>query len=443
MPVAAPPDDVVAQVIGPSATVVRRIEIYEQDGITPWFPFDGYPRLVDGNIACSSGDDVRRTLDLTLENTDGYLRIEPGAFWYDKIIKIYRGVVIPQSTSSSTYGSNNYGAGLYGGSQSTDTLWESQVGEFMIDRLDSESFPHDVKVTGRDYAKKMLLSKFVQATTFKQGLVLETVVKSIAANAGIVKMLIPTTGITLGTDFSFDRGTERWTAANQLAKNYGYELFFDATGTLVMREIQDPVLSASAFTFQTGPNVGNLVSIKRSVDDSELYNHVLVTGESSDSTVPPVWAEAFNTEPSSPTNVAEIGDRLYQYSSSFITTVAQAQDVAYKFLKVHALEAYNLNIDFIPIWWLEPGDIVTILDPDASSVDPNRYLLTDFSIPLGLDAMSGTAKRVTIVTDDGTDQPTQTGTSAGRFAVTVWGGNSAQQGTGTWGGDQTDQGGVF
>jgi hypothetical protein len=71
-----------------------------------------------------------------------------------------------------------------------------------------------------------------------------------------------------------------------------------------MRAYQDPVSSPTVYTFETG-QFGNLVSYDRSTDDSRMYNHVAVYGGSTDGTVAPVFAEAINTEPTSPTNVKD------------------------------------------------------------------------------------------------------------------------------------------
>lgn len=274
--------------------------------------------------------------------------------------------------------------------------WESQIGEFMIDRISESHFPHHVKVTGRDYTKKCMTSKFAVATAFVAGQAPETIVRTIATNAGISKMIMPVTGKTVQGQFYFDRGTDRWTAMKQIADAYGYEIFFDPQGYLIMREYQDPVFAALSHVLSVGPT-GNLVSYEKATNDTRIYNHIVVTGESADQSIPPVSAQSTNTEPSSPTRIARLGDRVYQYTSSFITTVLQAQDVADKFLKIYALEEYDLNFSAICVWWLEVSEIVRFVDPRPGPSDPDRFLLSSLTIPMGLGAMSGNAKRVSVV----------------------------------------------
>jgi hypothetical protein len=378
VPITPPSASIESNLLGPSAQITRRIEIYEADGITLWAGIDNdTPRLVTGGAVSVDGTrDERRSLDLTLDNLDSALRPTPGGFWYDKILKVYRGITIPTES------------------------YEVQVGEFMIDRITAANFPRTIKITARDYAKKLMLNKFTQDIIYTAGSTLEQLVQDIAASGGITKFVMPVTGVTIGKDFPFTHGTSRWDAVKQIADSYGYEVFFDNQGYFTMRAYQDPVSSPTVYTFETG-QFGNLVSYDRSTDDSRMYNHVAVYGGSTDGTVAPVFAEAINTEPTSPTNVAKIGDRLYEYASEFITTVAQAQDVANKFLSVHALESYELSFQSIVFPWLEANTIIEFIDPDAAPEDPTRFLMDTFTIPLDLSPMSATAKRVTIVSSTG------------------------------------------
>lgn len=70
--------------------VTRRIEIYEADASTLWMGDND--RLIDGSVPVTYGDNERRALDLTLRNDDNLLHPSPHGFWYDKVIKVYRGV---------------------------------------------------------------------------------------------------------------------------------------------------------------------------------------------------------------------------------------------------------------------------------------------------------------------------------------------------------------
>jgi hypothetical protein len=92
-----------------------------------------------------------------------------------------------------------------------------------------------------------------------------------------------------------------------------------------------------------------------------------------------------------------LGDRVYPYESAFITTTQQAQDLANTFLKIYALEEYEINFSSLVLPWIEVGEVIEFLDPEAPDSDPTRFLLTQATIPLTLESMSGNGRRVTIV----------------------------------------------
>ena len=272
--------------------------------------------------------------------------------------------------------------------------WEMQVGEFMIDRISQGRFPPNVTINGRDYVKKCSSSKYLFATEFAPGQKLEAIIATIAGSAGVTKRILPVTPVTVNKSFYFDRGVTRWEAMREIVKAYDYELFFDSQGYLVMQQVRDPALTPPIFRFSTGSE-GVLVDIQKSTSDTRIYNVVVVTGESSDAAVLPVFAVARNESPTSPTSVAAIGERVYQYTSSFITTTEQAQTVADSFLAVHALEEFEANFESLLLPWLEVGEIIGFDDPDPYDDAPESLLLTSLTIPIkGVGGMTSTGKRV-------------------------------------------------
>lgn len=284
---------------------------------------------------------------------------------------------------------------------STWTEWEVQTGEFCIDQITEDWRPHLTKITGRDYTKRCLTSKFEQTVAFDPATQLDVFVKSLAANAGITKFRLPSTPtLLIGSSMTFDRTTERWAAMRAACEANNYELYFDQYGYLTMREYLDPTTSPISSTFQTG-EAGNLVTWARSTNDSRLYNHIIVTGDSGEEGSLPFFGEARNEEPSSPTRISRIGDRSYFYTSSFFTSNQQCEDLALRWLKEKALESYELSWTSVKYPWMEVGEIVEFLDPRRTDIEPTKFLMDSLSIPLGLGPMSATGKRVTFVNDPG------------------------------------------
>lgn len=346
--------------------VVRWVDIYEFDNVTL---FKQRASLVDGSVTVDMARSERRNIDLTLLD-EGDLPHSPDGLWYDKIIKPYSGIEVD------------------------GTQYVTCLGEFMIDRLERSNFPDTVKITGRDFVKKLQLDKLTATTAYASGIAPEAHIRTIATNGGISKFNLSPTGKLTGTAYTFERNTERWKVIQDLATAYGQEIYFDNFGYLTMRPFVDPVTAPVSHTFLTG-SAGNLVNFTKAAADGRLRNHVIVYGDST--TNPLVYASAENTAVSSPTRIAKIGRRTHAYASKFIQNNTDAGVLASKMLKVMALEQYDIGIGAITAPWLEAGDAVEFLDPNAAADQPTRYMLASITIPLGLAPMSVTAKRVHLV----------------------------------------------
>lgn len=373
-----PPAEAVAAINSGFSKVTRRVEIYESDGETLWVPSNGdtRSRLVTGSISVDYGRDERRTIDLTLANTDGVLTSRSGeGFWYNKVLKVYRGV--------------RYG----------DDTWETQMGEFLIDKIDSDLRSGMIKVSGRDPWKKLMTSKLQYSMSFPAGTYLYELVRALAANAGITKLKIPFTNETLSSALDLERGTERGAVIKQACNSHNYDVYFDNQGYLTMEKYADPTLSPSVIVFKTGPS-GNLVDYQKSINDSRLYNHVIVYGDreavEGGTILMPYFGEAKNENPNSPTSIQEIGDRVWTFASSFFTSDDQCQELANSRLAILSLETYEINWSSIYYPWLDVGRIVDVIEPDATIETPTKFLLDTIDFPLSLAPMGATGKRVLV-----------------------------------------------
>lgn len=380
--VGLPPDEVINALTTGVVDIERYAAIYESDGTTPMAIdyFDG--RLVDGSITVDGLRDERRMCDMQLNNIDRQLNLDPDTgFWYDKIIKVFWGIEYWSST------------GVY-------SRWEMQLGEFMIDTISEDYFPNITKITGRDYTKKCLVSAISNSMEFNPTTPVETIIRALAANAGVTKFRLPFTGLAFTESVVFDPGTARWEVMKRIANSVGYEIYFTPDGYLTMRPYPDPATSPAVWAFVVGKPAGTIVKYTRSSDDSLVRNHCVVIGtpRSDDSGFSEVaFGEAKNEDAGSPTRIARLGDRLDLFKSEYITDSAMAQAVAEARLKIAALEQFNVQISSLLIPFIDGGDIVTVDTGDQGTYVPTRFLYTNYTFPLQLGTMDGTAKRVTIV----------------------------------------------
>lgn len=351
--------------------VTRRIEILNSDESI----YDDTAQLVGGSITVDSTRDERRNIDCTIlpsRNRPELLEFDDEKFWFDKVIRAYRGIEYQGAT------------------------WETPVGTFMIDRATTQNFPGTISITGRDYTKKMMGSQILQPTTFAAGTSLDLLVRALAANAGVTRVITPwgpdDEAPWLDARVSYEPETTRWEIVKQVCLSHSLQVFFDAGGSLVVRPLADPYLMPPAFTFQTGATNGNVLSWTQSMGDAELFNRVTVRSEVEGT--PPIYAEATVTDTSSPVHPSRIGTRTYPYVSEAGLTQTEADELAEAFLAVASLQSYELNVSAVVIPVLEAGEVVDIKRADDG---PTRFLLSSFTIPLELAAMEMQAKRLVIV----------------------------------------------
>ena len=280
------------------------------------------------------------------------------------------------------------------------SFWETQIGELIPEQIGVDSGDERLlNITLRDYATRCMASKLATATTFVAGTAIETLIKNLASNSYCFKTSLPVTGKTLAKNLTYEAGKTRWEIMSDIATTYGYELFFNGRGFLTMRPFQDPLLSPASLTLDSGPVQGNLVSRSETASGSRIRNHIIVKGESSDSTVLPVWAEAKNVNPASPSSIAKLGDRVEIYSSALYVTYAQCRDAAESFLRVASLEEFEMSFEAILFPWVEVGEILQLGTELASGIgEPEKFMISSISFPLGeLGPMTGNGKRVTLV----------------------------------------------
>lgn len=380
--VGLPSDEVIHALTTGVVDIERYAAIYESDGATPMDIdfFDG--RLVDGSITVDGVRDERRMCDIQLNNIDRQIDLnEIDGFWYDKIIKVFWGIEYYDSSNQLV-------------------RWETQLGEFMIDTISEDYFPNVTKITGRDYTKKCLVSEILNSVQFNSTTPIETIIRALAANSGVTKFRLPYTGLSFTDAVVFDPGTPRWVVMKRIANSVGYEIYFTPDGYLTMRPYPDPATSPVTWNFTTGQPSGTLVKYTRSSDDSLVKNHCVVIGTPKTDAggfSQVAFGEARNDDPGSPTRISRIGDRVDLFKSEYITESTQAQAVADARLKISALEAYNISFESLLIPFIDGGDIVSINAVGQPASSPTRFLLSNYTFPLQLGAMSGSAKRVTIV----------------------------------------------
>src|SRR5215204_939614 len=283
--IGVPTDEVIDALTDGIVRVKRRVEIYNSDAVTPFDIEYWDSRLIDGTITVDRDRDERRMFEFTMLNDDGALNLNPaGGFYYDKVLKAFWGI--------EYYDANGDPAS-----------WETQIGEFLIDRVAEDHFPNVTKLIGRDYTKKCLTSKISQSVAFASGTPIETVIRALGANANVTKFALPYTGMSYNRDISFSRGTPRWQVMKEIAASVSLEVFFRRDGYLTLGDLPDPSNTPISWAFKAGDD-GSLCKYNKSANDSRIFNHIVVVGTATEveGLASQVFGQAINDDEASPTS---------------------------------------------------------------------------------------------------------------------------------------------
>jgi hypothetical protein len=180
---------------------------------------------------------------------------------------------------------------------------------------------------------------------------------------------------------------DRWgDAITALAKGIDAEVYCGYDGRFYITDAPNLSTLTGKYRIQGGPG-GVMVTEDRSDTRDGVYNGVSVSANSSDQTVPPVWAFSYDNNPDSPTYFyGPFGQRIRYYSSQFFTTVSQCQAYADRLLIESLAPNQSLSVGTAPIPFLEAGDPVTVVSEQGYPMAD--FLINKTTLPLGNDAWS-------------------------------------------------------
>jgi len=185
--------------------------------------------------------------------------------------------------------------------------------------------------------------------------------------------------------------TNPWGDAVKLAESYGYDLYFAGDGSCRLEQMSTGAVTP-ARTYAEGADMV-ITTLEREWDAESTYNGVIAQGAGTE--VPtPVWAEAWDENPASPTyRYGEFGHVPRFYSSEYITSTAQAQTTARALLQKEIGLTESLTWTQICDPSLRSGLTIQV---QRSQVVDALYVLDSLTIPLTGSGMSATARTRTV-----------------------------------------------
>ncbi len=327
--------------------------------------------IIEGSISVDKDRDIRRNFTLTLDNPNN--KFTPGEnnlVWLDKRIRIYIGVNLSGNT------------------------WEYiPQGVFVFNSPKATSKPglRQVVLNGTD--KMGSWKKITTVLTIEAGVDIPTAIRAVLNGVETNFNFDDCTEVT-PYSLTYQPGTEVKKIVKELADFITWDIAYNVYGELRFKPHPSNINQvASVWTYQA-ENYTLYAGSEKTIDDSELFNHIFVIGASSQNAT--VSAEAKDEDPNSPTSIPVIGDRLFLYNNgtadSLITTVELAQARADYELRKRMQYIEKQSIDMVSNFLHEEGDVITLVDSYTETDD--KYELLKFDIPLKIDMMTAEAWKV-------------------------------------------------
>lgn len=270
---------------------------------------------------------------------------------------------------------------LYQGLESIGVRERVQVGEYQV---------FDFKRTNRGSVSTSLkgLENFLIEAQFIRPRTPPYGASTITVITDLIHEVLPATDVVV--QCSTDRlitatgawEKDRWgEAITKLAGSIDAEVFAGYDGRFYITDAPNLATLVGQYRIAGGPG-GVMVTEDRSDTRDGVYNAVSVSANSSDQTVPPLWAWARDNDPASPTYFyGTYGQRVRYYSSQFFTEESQCQAYADRLLIESLAPNQTLSVGTAPIPFLEAGDPVTVESQQGHPVAD--YLISKTGLPLG------------------------------------------------------------
>jgi fibronectin type 3 domain-containing protein len=357
-----------------SHKVVARVEVLDAAGrVIASTDRSSDPRLavVSGSVDVDRGAHIRRTCSVSLAGTDR--RVIP--IKARDLFSVVSGHELRLSR----------GIEFADGQQQ---LWT--LGVFGLSAAPTTDNPDalEVRLSGSDRSRRVIRNRFTAPYIVADGS------NAVTAAQALIRDRLPGVQFrSANTAYTtpqliFDEQSDPWQAAQDILSGAGMEVFFDIDGYCVIQaepDPNDPTLRAS-FTYAEGAEA-TILGLTRDTDNEQIYNGVIVTGESTTNSAP-VRGEAWDDNPASPTYyLGTYGKVPLFYRSEFIKTTQQATAAAKARLRKVMGATELISFTGIVNAAHREGEIIRI--ERARSGVSGMFMLDGFGIPLrGTDGMT-------------------------------------------------------
>jgi hypothetical protein len=209
----------------------------------------------------------------------------------------------------------------------------------------------------------------------------------------------PTTNVTINqVILGAENDNDPWKDAVEICELVGFDLFFDATGIVTMKQFPTLDGTSPIATFVEGEGT-TVTSLNRSISTKETYNGVIYYVEGSNVSTP-IRVEVWDEDSGSPTyRFGKFGQVPTFINTNLVSTSAAAITAATLLLNTYIGAQETINWEGLVNPALDVQDIVYVKSIGAK-VD-RIVILDNLSIPLSpSETMSAAARTVRLVDAD-------------------------------------------
>lgn len=300
-----------------------------------------YP--IDGSVSVDARRSIRRSCSFALADETGILNprnmASPLSPYLSNEIKLFRGVRYADGTSELV-----------------------PLGVFRITNVAISRSERGVmlSISGEDRARVIQRKNWSNPYSIASGTNVATALQEIVLNrfAGIAVNLTSTVYTTPSAALGIGNESDPLSDIIAIAEAVGHEAFFTADGTFQTTSIPRLSTSNPIMTLSDASASSVLLSLEDSMGTDEIYNGVIASAENSNLVIP-LESRIFDDEANSPTRrTGPLGERASLWSSSWVRTQTQLDDVAAAIFE--NVRGESVSFSMVPNPALDVRDIVRI-----------------------------------------------------------------------------------
>jgi hypothetical protein len=253
-----------------------------------------------------------------------------------------------------------------------------------------------IEVSGEDRSLIISRNKWTSPYQLVTGTLESSITALLANRYPEVVTSFPTTNVTINqVILGVENDNDPWKDAVEICELVGFDLFFDATGVVTMKQFPTLDGTSPIATFIEGEGT-TVTSLNRSISTKETFNGVIYYVEGSNVSTP-IRVEVWDEDSSSPTyRYGKFGQVPTFVTTNLLSTSSAAITAATLLLNTYIGAQETINWEGLVNPALDVQDIVYVKSVGAK-VD-RIVILDNLTIPLSPnEVMSATARTVRLV----------------------------------------------